>query len=746
MKKTDINQYVDQYTQSGNATGKAVGKAISRIVITIISLFFITLLIVGIFMVSFVMSLRDEKIDIDLHSLKLNYTSFIYVANEQGDQQEYKRLYGGESNRVWVDYQDIPQHMKNAMVAIEDKRFWEHGGVDWWRTIGAAGNLLSKGDSYGGSTITQQLIKNLTGENDVSITRKLKEIFRAENLEKNYSKEEILECYLNVVNFGSGCKGVQAAAHLYFGKDIKNCSLAECAAIAGITQNPYAYTPMIFPEKNKERQQTVLTAMYDQGKITEQEYNEAMTESENMQFVFADRQDANSNTSVHNWYIDTMIQDVVADLQSELGYGEKEAQDMIYYGGLKIYSAMDADTQNMAEQAVLNNRDIKSDSDMQCGVYMMQYDGRVLAIVGSRSEKQGNLWFNYATDALRSPGSSMKPLAAYAPAIDSGIISYSSLVQDQPIEGYFADGTAGPNNYDNRFRGTITVQNAIQQSYNPPAVRVFQQLGPKNVYNFLTKKLGFMNLVNGIDDSNLSVSIGGVHNGVTVKEMTAGYQIFGNGGQYNKPYTYYYVEDHNGNVILDNRNLISVQAVQSSTATVMQKLLTTVVTSGTGTSAAIPGWQIFGKTGTTDIDDNSYFVGGSPYAVMGVWTGYQNPSRLRNTNASKSVFRDIMAAYLNTKQLKQFEADSSVVSSLYFTSTGSLAGANCPSTATGWYAKNNMPSVCTLHQYYENFDNQQDTQESENNHSSQVSVEDESHNSQASADGDRNLSSVGQTE
>ena len=700
MKKSDINQYGLKPVPDpkGNSTGKAAGKAISRVVITIVSLFIATLFIIGIFMFSYIMSLRGEEIDIDLHSLNLDYTSFIYVNDESGNPVEYKSLYGGESNRIWVDYQDIPQYMKDAMVAIEDKRFWEHNGVDWWRTLGAASNLLSSGGSFGGSTITQQLIKNLTGESDVSISRKLKEIFRAENLEKKYTKEEILECYLNVVNFGSGCKGVQAAANLYFGKDIKDCSLAECAAIAGITQNPYAYSPMNFPDQNKERQQIVLSEMYNQEKITKEEYDQAMSESENMNFVFQEATETGADDTINNWYIDTMIQDVVSDLQSELGYTKEDAQNMIYYGGLKIYSAMDSSAQEMAENAVANDRNLNSDPDMQCGVYMMDYSGRVLAIVGSSDEKEGNMWFNYATDAKRQPGSSFKPIAAYAPAIDKGIINYSSIVQDEPIPNYFDDGTAGPNNYDHQFRGPVTVQYALQQSYNPPAVRVYQQLGPQNAYKFLTQKLGFTSLVGGgVDDSNLGVAIGGVHEGVTVKEMTAAFQIFGNGGQYNEPYTYYYVEDHDGNVILDNRDNISTQAIKSSTATIMQKLLTTVVTQGTGTGAGVTGWQIYGKTGTTDIDDNSYFVGGSPYAVIGVWTGYQNPSRLRNTNASKSVFQSLMGAYLNTKQLKQFTTDSSVTSAVYCTQSGNLAGPCCP-TATGWYERSNMPSECTQHQ------------------------------------------------
>lgn len=746
MKKSDINQYGLKPVPDpkGNSTGKAAGKAISRVVITIVSLFFATLFIIGIFMFSYVMSLRGEEIDIDLHSLNLDYTSFIYVNDESGNPVEYKSLYGGESNRIWVDYQDIPQYMKDAMVSIEDKRFWDHNGVDWWRTLGAATNLLSSGGSYGGSTITQQLIKNLTGESDVSISRKLKEIFRAENLEKKYTKDEILESYLNVVNFGSGCKGVQAAANLYFGKDIKDCSLAECAAIAGITQNPYAYSPMNFPDQNKKRQQTVLSEMYNQEKITKEEYDQAMAESENMNFVFQEATETGSDDTINNWYIDTMIQDVVADLQSELGYTKEDAQNMIYYGGLKIYSAMDSNAQEMAQKAVFNDRNLNSDPDMQCGVYMMDYSGRVLAIVGSSEEKEGNMWFNYATDAKRQPGSSFKPIAAYAPAIDEGIINYSSIVQDEPIPKYFDDGTAGPNNYDHQFRGPVTVQYALQQSYNPPAVRVYRQLGPQNAYNFLTQKLGFTTLVGGgVDNSNLGVSIGGVHEGVTVKEMTAAFQIFGNGGQYNKPYTYYYVEDHDGNVILDNRDNVSTQAIKSSTATIMQKLLTTVVTQGTGTGAGVTGWQIYGKTGTTDIDDNSYFVGGSPYAVIGVWTGYQNPSRLRNTSASKSVFQSLMGAYLNTKQLKQFTTDSNVTSAVYCAESGNLAGPGCK-PATGWYEKNHMPATCTQHQHTntESSSSEDEDEDEDSSSSNASSTASDSSSSSSSSSGSNSSAST----
>ena len=277
MRKTDINRYAknEPNTTGSMAVGTlcSFGRIIRKVLLTLFTVCMITGIIVSFSVVSFIYSMKDESIDYDLHKLKLNYTSFIYVNGEGDDPNnpvEYQALYSGE-NRVWVDFSEIPEYMKDAIICIEDKRFEEHHGVDWIRTGGAILNLFTgNGDMYGGSTLTQQLIKNLTGDNDVSLTRKVKEIFRALNLEKKYTKDEILCAYLNVVNFGSGCNGVQAAANLYFGKDIQDCDLAECAAIAGITQNPYKYTPLLHPEANKERQQTVLTEMYNQGAVTKQ--------------------------------------------------------------------------------------------------------------------------------------------------------------------------------------------------------------------------------------------------------------------------------------------------------------------------------------------------------------------------------------------------------------------------------------------------------------------------------------------
>ena len=708
MRKTDINKYAGTQQLAGDriSTFRSVLHMLLKGLLTLLAILTVTGSIVLVSMIAFIYSLRDSSVDYDLHKLQLNYTSFIYVNGPNDDSAhpvKYSTLYSNE-NRIWVDYDQIPDAMKNAIVAIEDKRFWEHNGVDWQRTIGATANLFSffKNDSsgYGGSTITQQLIKNITGENEVSLTRKVKEIFRAMNLEKKYSKEEILAAYLNVVPFGSGCNGVQTAANLYFGKNIQDCDIAQCAAIAGITKNPTAYNPLSHPEANKQRQQTVLKEMYSQGKITQAQYNSAMQESEHMTFVGKKTENVVDENSVWNWYVDTMFEDVREGLMQTYGISSDKAVHIIYHDGLNIYSAMDTGMQTIAENVFNDGKTFPSGyPNLQGGYVAMDYSGRVLSVVGSRGKKTSNRLYNFATDAKRQPGSSIKPLAVYGPAINMGKANYSSLVSDEPQENW-KDGKPGPANWDKKYHGNIPVELALDQSYNAAAVQLCKMITPNTAFNFLKQKLGFTSLEPS--DNTLAMSIGGLTQGATVLEMTAGYQMFGNGGKYYKPYTFYYVTDHDGNVIsgLDNRSKIATQAVSSPTATIMNKLLTHVVTNGLGQGANISGWNIFGKTGTTNDNKDSWFVGGSPYAVAGVWTGYKTPKVLSSsyeTPVAKKIWKTIMSQYLQDKQKKSYTFDSSVVSAVYCKESGLLANPGvCTDTGVGWYEKDELPATCNI--------------------------------------------------
>lgn len=700
MRKTDINKYAGS---QGNGASKSIGRIVSKSLLTILTILFITGMIVSISLFSFILSLKNETMDYDLHKLQLNYTSFIYVNGPNDDSAhpvQYQSLYSSE-NRVWVDYDKIPKAMKDAIVAIEDKRYWDHNGVDWKRTLGAVTTLFSKGSSYGGSTITQQLIKNITGDKDVSLTRKVKEIFRALNLEKKYSKEEILTAYLNIVNFGSGCNGVQSAANLYFGKNIQDCDIAECAAIAGITQNPAKYSPLVHPDLNKERQQTVLKEMHDQGQIIEADYQKAIVESEHMKFVGKKSENVVNNVPIWNWYVDTLFEDVKEGLMEHYNCSSDKAVDMLYHDGLKIYAAMDTDMQTIAEDTLKSDKVFGSNKKLQAGYIAMDYTGRVLATVGSRGEKTSNRPLNLATTSKRQPGSTIKPLAVYGPAIESGKYTYSSLVNDNPLPDWFSDGSAGPKNWgpgntSGRYWGRIPLEWALERSLNASAAQVGFAITPNVSYNFLREKLGFTSLVPA-DNNRAPMAIGGLSEGVTVREMTAGFEMFGNGGKYYKPYTFYHVDDHDGNVILDNRGAIPVQAIRSTTSSVMHRLLTNVVTGahGTGRGAAISGWEVFGKTGTTNDEKDSWFIGGSPYAVAGIWTGYLTPAHLTNTTYAASTWKTIMAKYLQNKAKLKFTYDPNVVSAMFCTKTGLLANSSSDGdTQIGWYDKNNMPATC----------------------------------------------------
>lgn len=702
MRKTDINKLTEAKNAEKDGvavTIKAIVKIVGKGLLTLLTIFFITGIIVSVSLASFIYSMKDSTVDYDLKKLKLNYTSFIYANGENDDSSKpvkYQGLYTSE-NRVWVDYDQIPKAMKDAIVAIEDKRFWEHQGVDWYRTAGAVTQLFTKGGSYGGSTITQQLIKNVTGESDVSLTRKVTEIFRALNLEKQYSKQEILGAYLNVVNFGSGSNGVQAAANLYFGKNIQDCDIAECAAIAGITQNPAKYSPLAHADLNKERQRTVLEEMHTQGKITDAEYKQAMTESQSMKFVGRKVDDSVSSTTIWNWYIDALFEDVRDGLMKKYSCTSEKAVDMIYHDGLKIYAAMNSDLQNFAEKTFQADDVFGSSQKLQSGYVAMDYSGRVLATVGARGKKTGNRNWSNAIDAKRQPGSTIKPMAIYAPAVESGKYNYSTIVDDNPLPNWFGAGKPGPNDADNKFLGLMPMYEALERSRNAAAAQIGSVITPNVSFTFLKNKLNFTSLV-AADNDRAPMAVGGLSEGVTVREMTAGYQMFANGGKYYQPYTFYHVDDHDGNVILDNRNQISKQVLSSETATIVHRMMNTVVagSAGTGRLAQISGWEVFGKTGTTNDNKDSWFVGGTPYMLAGMWTGFPTPATLSSNQQTyaKTVWKTIMVHYLNGKKKIGFTYDSNVVSRSFCRETGLIANSTDTSLDTGWYVQGQLPAVC----------------------------------------------------
>lgn len=710
-RETDISQYkkdIQQNELSEKADGgvKRFFRGFGKFLITVCSVCLVALLITGISLAVYIFTIASEPTGIDLKAKSMNQTSRIYIQNEDTKEfKEYQKLYDTE-NRIWVDNQDIPQAMKDAVVAIEDKRFFDHNGVDWGRTLSAVANLATGSDSYGGSTITQQLIKNITDDNEVSITRKLREITKALKLEQEYTKDQILEAYLNVVNFGNNCQGVESAAQLYFGKSIKDCSIAECAAIAGITQNPSRWNPLVFPENNKERREIVLNEMYDQKKISKDEFDAAMKESATMTFVgwqASDDDDNDDEADVQNWYIDQVFRDLQKDIAEYYNISESAASSKLYTEGLKIYCAMDENAQTYLENAALNI-DKSNDSDLQIASTIMGYDGRVIAtVLILQQKKEGALSWDRSYNSVLQPGSSIKPVVVYPYAIESKKLYFSSMVLDEPLDNYRTNESgqlvSGPNNAYGYYNGNMSLPDAIEWSSNATAAQTMELIGgPSVAYQQVVTKMGFQNLTEQDAQNTGALSIGGMNGGVTVREMAAAYTYLGNGGLYYEPYTYYYVTDSEDNIIIDNRDAVPKQAYSAETAGIMNRLLHYNVTNSAHTNAhyaQISGWDIIGKTGTTDDDKDSWFCGCSPYAVMATWCGFDKPKTISysgRTTATK-FFANVMGKYLKGKENKEYKISNNLIEATYNPTTGLIVSTdNISGRYVGYYTEDNMPS------------------------------------------------------
>ncbi len=663
-----------------------------------------------------VLNLEDEKNN-------QNQTSFLYATDADGKQIELLRLHGTE-NRIWVDFENIPQTMRDAFIALEDKRFNDHNGVDWKRTIGVM--IVSKYEGQGGSTITQQLVKNITGNNEVTFVRKYNEILTALNLEKNYSKDKILEAYLNTLYLGQGCYGVETAAETYFGKEVGELNYAECAVIAAITQKPYSLDPIKNPTANRERQLYCLKEMLNQGKINQQQYDEAV----NFDLIFTtdddyvpsaaeierqkNREEATNNNEVQSFYVDFVISDVIESLQEELDYSPKKATDEIYGGGLKIYTAVDLDIQKKLEKIYVNKTNWL-DKKAQSSMTIMDYNGRVVAIVGQAGEKEGNRVLNRAADSPRPPGSTIKPLSSYAPGIELGEITWSTYIRDYAITWA---GERWPKNYSGSYGSgsNTTVQVALAKSLNTVPARVcVNMLGTDTAYDYVKNKFHISTTVDGEDDNPAPLVVGSMNRGITSLDMTAAYASFGNGGYYYKPYSYYYVEDSTGKVILDNRDNKGEQIISSATADVMRHMMETVTTAsyGTGYNFKVKNFTNYAKTGTTDNNYDKWMVGGTPYYVAAVWYGYDIPKTISTSgNPAGTIYKTVMDEVHEDLAEKEFEDTGDAVKRYYCTTTGKLASSSCYSTSVGWYTEDNLPSYCSGHYSSSSRDDSDDSDDS----------------------------------
>ncbi len=639
----------------------------------------------------------------NIENYEMNMTSVIYTKGDDGKWQEYQRIHGNE-NRIWTDMENIPVMLQNAFVAIEDERFYTHRGVDWKRTAGAFLNYLPFVDIYssnqGGSTITQQLIKNITSDKDKSAMRKLREIGRALALEKIIDdKEVILEAYLNTIALGNGICGVQVAANYYFNKDIKDLTLVESAAIAAITKNPSANNPEDYPERNKERRRVVLDKMLELEMISEQQYEQAY----NADVVIDKSQQQNFEIPVNSYFVDALIDNVIADISEKYGYSKDTAASMLYNGGLKIYSTLDSDIQDTMEKVYLNQRKYFSQKSrkgerpfVQSAMTIMDYEGHILGIVGGVGEKTTSRGLNRATSSPRQPGSTMKPLGVYAQAMENGSITYYSSRVDKPLDNYYGDNKKGPKEWYGYYAGNMTVKKALERSANTiPCWILKEDVGINESYNFLTQKLN-MRYLNETDKNLASLALGGCAYGITTTESAAAYAIFGNGGKYFKPVTYYKVERAGGELVL-NCDIEGEQVIATGTATLMNKMLQNVVYGSEGTGKGIAGYnkmKAYAKTGTSSESNDLWMVAGTPYYVGSVWYGFDQPEKIHNAGAAATVWRTIMSEIHKGLETKEFDLEAGIIKQKYCRYSGMPAGDKCRSTTEGEFASGVIIEKC----------------------------------------------------
>ena len=651
------------------------------------------------------MGIINTAPDISKLSLKptTNYTSFIYDVNGV----EMDRLSGGE-NRIYATIDQIPVHLQKAFIAIEDERFEDHNGIDIRGIFRAIVKNLQTGKlSEGASTITQQLIKNKLLEQGLTekgkhFDRKIQEQFLALQFEKIYQKDQILEYYLNTAGLGHGEYGVQAAANRYFNKDVSDLTLSESVVIACITQRPNFYSPILNPDNNREKSEVILRKMFEQGYITEAEKQAALDDNPyariakiNQQFV---------DQSSHSYFVDQVVEDLVKDLQIEQGISVTEANNLIYRGGLQIYTTLnpeiqaivdehisnpdmyppnsfeleisysasvkkaDGTNQNYGGKGIVKNEDgiptfIKAklndwgitDADTieretifkipqpQAAITIMDFhNGHVAALSGGRGDKVGDRLFNRATQAKRQPGSAFKVLASYAPGIDTGVLSPGSIIVDEPLSiDIPGQKTYTPQNWYSGYRGPSTVRQGIIDSMNIVAVKALQTVGIETAYDYLMR-FGFTTLTP--QDKVYSLSLGGITDGVTPLELTAAYGAIANNGVYVEPILYTKVLDKDGNLLLDNEPE-SHTVIKESTAYMLTNMMEDAVNKGTGARIrnTFKGMPVSGKTGTTSDDKDLIFAGYTPYYVAGIWMGHDQPKRLKY---SHSYHLDLWAAIM----------------------------------------------------------------------------------------------------
>jgi len=705
-------------------------KFIIRPLLILLILLIITLSVVGLVFAIYIEKHIDKSVDETLFSplgngasTKLYYYEFSDRENRVGKLCEIssKELYSSYKCKS-VSYEQLPKNLINAFVSIEDKRFFTHSGVDWKRTLSAGVNYFLKfSNSYGGSTITQQLIKNVTDNDEYSFQRKLQEIYWALDLETKMDKREILTMYLNVINLSQGCFGVGAAAEYYYSKDISELTLSECATIAAITNSPTYYDPIRNPENNKKRRDLILGEMLEQGYIDGDEYTSAINEDILLNVNSYD------NSSVNSWYVDMVIEDVINDLMTERGYSRSVANLLLYTGGLRIYTAMDKDVQDLLDKYYSEEENFykstNSEMPQSATIVIDPKTGDILGVAGAIGEKNANRVQNFATQTVRPAGSVIKPLSVYAPALEGGKINWASVYDDVPIRfNVNSQGTkysTWPKNASGVYRGLTNINYALENSINTVSVSVLDDVGLETSFEFLYNKLNMKSLILKGNDKNgnsvtdmdyAALALGQFNYGVTLRETTAAYPIFANKGIYNDFRSYLKVVDISGNEIL-SKEYKGESIISEENADIMTMMLQNVITNGTAKEMNVDRWlDVAGKTGTTQNNYDKWFIGYSPYYICGTWLGYEYPKSLADYNGkSCNKIWDEIVALLHEKERNKndtlkFSFSNNIVEAKYCADSGKLLTEACMSdirgsrAEIGYFVRGTVPKdYCNIH-------------------------------------------------
>ena len=691
---------------------------------------------------------------LDLTQLELAYTTIIYSQqiNDQGQPEwvEYQRLQSPEENRIWKPLNEISPYIQHAFVAVEDENFYTHPGFSFKRTVLAAINEVFRkltgsyltGSQLGASTIEQQLIKNITGEDESSgiegYARKVKEIFRAIALDNRFSKEEILEAYLNTIGLTGNTAGVEAGANQYFGKSAADVTIAEAASIAAITKNPSRFNPYTNPEEHLKRRDDIILFMQQQGYITQAEAEAAWATPLNLVEKTTDENAAVQTD--YSWFTDYLIEEVIADLVeanplNRDDWNREAANDYLHNGGLRIYATVDPEVQSVMENVWLEgkywepmpieNYDDPNDPDdtprtitTQAAGVVINYKGELVGVAGGLGQKTENRGFNRGTGMTRQVGSTMKVVAAYPLGIDMDLINYSSVLMDDyfPIpDGKGGTRTDWPSNWSGRYSHSMTtVYEALKQSLNTVAVRVGDWVTPRTMFEFARETLGITTLDENSDIDLAPMVLGATTTGLSPYELAGAYMMYGDGGRMTSLHSYTSVRDYQGNEILE-KDIVTTQAIGEDTAYIMNRLLHSVLFDRGGTAYGIhPDANVMdsiGKTGTTNDNKDVWFVGLTPKYVMATWYGYDQNEPMDDYNSyyiyknkgsqkghpGASAFAEVMdtiQADLSEEEIVEWEKPDSVEIGAFCTISGDIPTDGCP-RGTGYYKTGVQRGVCT---------------------------------------------------